>query len=375
MSAFSDLQTPCALVDLDAVERNTNAMSARVARLGSRLRPHVKTHKTVEGARLQVRGHFGGITVSTLAEARFFALAGFRDLTLAVPISPARMREALELGRGLGRLSVLVDGEPAARELETCAAAQGTRASVFLELDCGQSRSGVDPESWAACALGARLGRASWLDFRGVLTHAGQSYNCHNRDELLAVARRERDAATGFAARLRANGVRVEEVSIGSTPTLSVVDDLTGVTEVRPGNYAFFDAFQAAIGSCSLADAALTVLTTVVSSHPERRRLIVDAGALALSKDPGARHIDPNAGYGLLADEAGRPLPGLQLEALSQEHGHVTAAPGVDLSGFPVGTRLRVVANHSCLTAALHERYVVTRGGSPAGEWRPVRGW
>jgi D-serine deaminase-like pyridoxal phosphate-dependent protein len=179
----------------------------------------------------------------------------------------------------------------------------------------------------------------------------------------------------GFAESLRAEGIRVDEVSIGSTPTLSVADDLTGVTEVRPGNYVFFDAFQAAIGSCALADAAFTVLTTVIGSYPDRRRLVVDAGALALSKDPGARHVDARAGFGVLLTERGEQLTGLRLAALSQEHGHLAADPGVDLSELPVGARLRVVANHSCLTAALFDRYLVVRRGELVGSWNPVRGW
>ena len=375
MSRIAQLPTPCLLVDLDAVERNTAAMSARVARLGPRLRPHVKTHKCLEAARLQVRGGFGGLTVSTLAEARFFARAGFGDITYAVPIAPARMPEAIELARGMQRLSLLLDGERALHELEACAAAAGVRVPVFLKIDCGNHRAGVDPASPDAVAFAVRLARSERLDFRGLLAHAGHAYACRDRREIAAAAREEREVTVGFAERLRAEGVRVDEVSIGSTPTLSVAEDLTGVTEVRPGNYVFFDAFQAAIGSCELGDAALSVLTTVIGSYPERGRLVVDAGALALSKDPGARHVDPAAGFGVLLTEEGEPVTGLRLAALSQEHGHLEAAPGTDLSGFGVGRRLRVVANHSCLTAALHERYRVLRGDRVVGEWRPVRGW
>ncbi len=375
MNLPADLGTPCALVDLDAVERNTLAMSERVARLGSRLRPHVKTHKTVEAAKLQVRGAFGGITVSTLAEARFFAQAGFRDITYAVPIAPARMREAIELGRSIDRLSLLVDSELALRALQICSAAQQVRTPVFLKVDCGNHRAGVDPTSLSARKLAAGLAASKHLDFRGVLAHAGHAYACRDRDEIARVAREEREVTVGFAKSLRAEGTRVDEVSIGSTPTLSVADDLTGITEVRPGNYVFFDAFQAAIGSCTLADAAFSVLTTVVGSYPDRHRLVVDAGALALSKDPGPRHVDADAGFGQLLSEPGELQAGLRLTALSQEHGHIEGGTGGDLSRFPVGTRLRVVANHSCLTAALFDRYLVVRGRELVGSWRPLRGW
>ena len=138
---------------------------------------------------------------------------------------------------------------------------------------------------------------------------------------------------------------------------------------MRPGNYVFYDAFQATIGSCSIDDCAVSVLTTVVGSYPSRRNLIVDAGALALSKDTSPEHIAPGFGYGLVCDEELRPLP-LKLIALSQEHGKIEG----DLA-LPVGTRLRIIPNHSCLTAAMYDRYHVVDDGAVVGEWRPARGW
>jgi D-serine deaminase-like pyridoxal phosphate-dependent protein len=285
------------------------------------------------------------------------------------------MREAIELGKRVDRLSLLLDSERALHELELCALAAGALVPVFLKVDCGYHRAGVDPRSSEALALAWRLHRSKQIDFRGLLTHAGHAYACSSLDEVRRVAREERETMVGFAERLRAEGIRVEEVSIGSTPTLAAADDLRGITEVRPGNYVFFDAFQAAIGSCSLDDAALTVLATVISCFPEQRRLVLDAGALALSKDPGARHVDPDAGFGVLLALDRSPLPGLRLTALSQEHGHVVATAQGDLASLPVGARVRIVANHSCLTAALHDRYYVERAGSLVSEWRPIRGW
>jgi D-serine deaminase-like pyridoxal phosphate-dependent protein len=138
---------------------------------------------------------------------------------------------------------------------------------------------------------------------------------------------------------------------------------------VRPGNYVFFDAFQATIGACALRDVAVSVLTTVVGSYPERNALIIDAGALALSKDAGPLHIDPRFGYGIVCDLELNPLP-MRIEALSQEHGKVSTRTNV-----PVGTRLRVVPNHSCLTAAMFDAYQILDGGRIVDQWRPVRGW
>jgi D-serine deaminase-like pyridoxal phosphate-dependent protein len=372
---ISELPTPAAVVDIDRLERNCARMSERVARLGARLRPHVKTHKCIEAAREQVRGHFGGITVSTIAEARAFTAAGFRDVTYAVPIAPARVAEAAELVRRIDRFTVLVDGEVAVAELAACAAAQGFAFPVMLKVDCGYHRAGVDPEADAAVALATRIARSPGLELRGVLTHAGHAYRCRDATAIAAVAAQERSVTVEFAERLRRAGIVVPEVSVGSTPTIAFADDLSGVTEVRPGNYAFFDAFQAAIGSCTLADAAFLVAATVIGSYPERGAALLNAGALALSKDEGPRHVDPECGYGVLLDAATRrPLAGVKLTALSQEHGHVRGVAAA-IAALPVGAGVLIVPNHSCLAAALFERYTVARGDDVVGEWRPVRGW
>ncbi|HUK14350.1 MAG TPA: alanine racemase [Thermoanaerobaculaceae bacterium] len=372
---LDDLPTPAALVELDTVERNTARMAERARSLGVRLRPHVKTHKTLEAARLQVRGSFGGITVSTLAEAEFFAAGGFRDITYAVPIAPAKLARAAEIAARIDRLNLLVEHADAAAAVERCARERGLRLAVLLKVDCGLHRAGVDPDDEASVALAGRLARSPVLDFRGILTHGGQSYHCRDTAQIRVVAARERDAMTGFAARLRRAGIAVEEVSIGSTPTLAVAEDLAGVTEVRPGNYVFFDATQVAIGSCALADVAFSVLVRVIASHPERRELVVDGGALALSKDAGPAHVDPDCGFGLVLTAAGERLAGFRVTTLSQEHGIVRAPSPEAARALPIDALLRIVPNHSCLAAALFDRYAVVRGVEVVDEWRPVRGW
>ena len=373
---LQELKTPAALLEREIVERNTARMAERVRRLGGRLRPHVKTHKCVEVARLQVRGHFGGITVSTLAEARFFAAAGFRDLTYAFPVPLSRIEEAAELGQSVDSLNLLVDHEATFRELEVCAAAKRIRFPVFLKVDCGYHRAGVDPAREESIALASKLASSPHIDFRGVLTHAGQSYDCRNRDGILSVARQEREVTTHFAEKLRGAGLEVAEVSIGSTPTMSVTDNLEGVTEARPGNYALYDGFQAAIGSCSPEDLAFSILATVVGQYPEQNKVVINAGGLAFSMDPGPRHIDPDCGYGRFFKSDGRrALPDLRLTSISQEHGQVRGLTAIDFDELSIGTQLRVVPNHSCLASALYDRYHVVRDSEVVDEWKPVRGW
>lgn len=355
-----ELRTPSMLIDVDRLERNCTFMAQRARALGVRLRPHVKTHKVPEIGRMQVCGHFGGITVSTLAEARSFADAGFSDITLAVPLDPRKAHEAVALS-----VNVLVDSEEAVTALEGTAAGQSI-PNVWLKVDCGYGRAGVDPQTESAIRLASRIYSSPTVHFAGVLTHGGHSYSRVGPAAILEVAREERDVLVGFASRLREHSIEVEGVSVGSTPTMMHVDHLRGVTEIRPGNYALFDGFQSQIGACPPDWVAATVLASVISVHSDRA--IIDAGALALSKDSGLG----DAGYGTVIDAHGRSLPDLSLVSLSQEHGKIT---GRGVGQLCVGDRLRIVPNHSCLAVACFETLYGVRSGIVEYEWSPCRGW
>jgi D-serine deaminase-like pyridoxal phosphate-dependent protein len=363
------LGTPAAVVDLDRLERNLTWMGERARKLGVRLRPHVKTHKCVEIGRMQTRGHFGGITVSTFAEASAFASAGFRDITWALPLPLSRMNDAASLARRVDRLNLLVDHPTTVDALSRHAEHEGIEFDVMVKIDCGNHRCGVNPRSDHAMDLVRRLASAPGLRFRGLLAHAGHAYDCATRQQVQSVARMERDETVAFAHRLRRAGIPVETVSVGSTPTMAVVDDLDGVTEIRPGNYVFFDLFQATLGSCSREHIALFVLATVLGVYPDRNTFVIDAGALALSKDPGARHIDRDSGYGVVEVP---DAEGCRVISLSQEHAVVE---GLDRAGVVPGSTVRVLPNHSCLTAAMFDRVEVLRGDRRVDRWHLTRGW
>jgi D-serine deaminase-like pyridoxal phosphate-dependent protein len=369
-----ELTTPALILDRARLEANAAAMTARAARLGPRLRPHLKTGKSLDVAQLALRGNFGGLTVSTLREAEAFADGGLTDIRYAVCISPDKFGRAARLAEGGVRLSLITDDASVAGALGAFAERRGVRFDVLVELDVGEHRTGVDPASEELLTVARAVHEAPTLSLAGVLAHGGHSYGCRDPHAVAEVAEQERSLSVSAAERLRAAGLPCREVSIGSTPTVMQARSAEGVTELRPGVYVFFDLFQAAIGSCRLRDIALSVLATVISHRPREGRLVLDAGALALSKDRSTAATAHDRGYGLLTDLSGAPLDDLIVTEVHQEHGEVAGARPIDL---PVGSRVRVLPNHACMTAAMYERYHVVEGSDPrvVARWERVNGW
>jgi len=370
------LKTPGLVLDIAKVKRNAETMSRRIKQFGADLRPHIKTHKCIEVARIQTAGHSGAVTVSTLAEARAFAANGFTKITYAVPIESGKFNEAIEISRDC-ELSLITDDADVPGQLNDAAKQANVHLNLFLKVDCGYHRCGVEPANQAAIEIPRRISNASHLRFAGILTHAGHSYNCQTKPELLALARHERDLMADFGEALRKEVGQVPIVSIGSTPTITSVDHLDGIDEVRPGNYIFFDAFQATLGSCSFDDCALTVLAAVVHrarDEGDKRKVIIDAGAIALSKDRGPLGLNPDCGYGRVLDLEGKDL-NLTVSEMSQEHGVMMAQDENTFDRLRVGSRVRVLANHSCLTAAQHSHYNVLEGENIVDHWRIHTGW
>src|SRR5215213_1768254 len=317
------IKTPSLIVDFQSMKRNAESISARAKELNVRLRPHVKTHRCAEIAQLQTENNFGGIMVSTLAEAHFFAENGFSDITYGVPIERGKFTEAIEISKKIERFAVLTTDAKSVEEFNLKAKSEDAKLDVFLKVDIGYHRCGVEPHTKEAIEIPQKISDSANLNFAGILTHAGHSYHAREPEKLLAVAHEARDKMRDLAEKLRAEGLEVPTVSIGSTPTMSAIDSLEGITELRCGNYIFYDAFQATLGSCRFEDCALTVLAAVVHRDRTRRKIVVDAGAVALSKDRGAVESDPTCGYGRVLDLAGNDL-NLRVETLSQEHGEIS---------------------------------------------------
>lgn len=275
-------RTPYLRLDRPRVVRNIRWLRDHLASLGVPLRPHLKTAKSVEVARLLFDGGSGPITVSTLAEAEAFAAAGFTEILYAVGIAPAKLPDVVAMHRRGIDLVVLLDSVAQAEAVAAASVESGVRIPALIEINCDNHRGGVEPESAELVAIGRALTGVSG-EVRGVLTHAGESYFCYSEAELVKAAENERAVAVRAAETLRGKGFEVPVVSVGSTPTAHFARDLTGVTEVRAGNFVFFDLVMAGIGVCGTDDLALSVVTTVIGHRPDRGWILTDAGWMATS--------------------------------------------------------------------------------------------
>ncbi|MFW5927034.1 MAG: alanine racemase [Wenzhouxiangella sp.] len=372
-----ELVTPCLLLDPDRMNANIDRMASHLDRLGVALRPHVKTAKNVEIGRRLITGQPGGITVSTLAEADHFFRHGFDDILYAVGIAPGKLPAVARRIRQGMKLTLILDHPDTAHCLARAADEHRMSFDVLLEVDADEHRAGFRPDDPALLETARLLDRGD-CRVGGVLVHAGGSYDCSETDGIRKMAERERDAALEAARALRENGFPAPVTSIGSTPTATFAEDLSGITEVRAGVHVFQDLVQAGLGVCAIEDIAVSVLTEVIGHRAREGQAIVDAGWMALSRDRGTADQAVDQGYGLICDESGTVIDDTIVIATNQEHGIVGHRDGhpLDLAEFPIGRRLRVLPNHACATSAQHDGYWVVDGRQIPERWlQRCRGW
>ncbi len=358
LEAAAPFETPLAVVDVEVMERNLECMATIARAAGARLRPHAKTHKSPRVARRQLARGATGLTVATLKEAEVFADAGVDDLLIAhPPAGEGKLRRLAELAGRVKRLAVSLDDTELGSRLPS-------EVEVLWEVDTGLGRVGTQPGAPTAKAVARLIDHIGPGRVRGLLTHAGHAYRAVQPDARREVAQAEIGGLLESAQALRSLGIDVRELSVGSTPTAEFAPQLAGITEMRPGTYVYGDANQVTLGSQRLADCALAVIATVVST-PAADRAVIDAGSKAISAD---RLVPVLQGYGLIL---GRPA--LRLERLSEEHGVLLSDAPTDMR---VGERVAVLPAHVCTTVNLHPQVLMTdlKG---RGDWDPVaaRGW
>jgi D-serine deaminase-like pyridoxal phosphate-dependent protein len=347
---LSDLPTPQVLIDHTRAMNNIARIQALASGAGARLRPHAKTHKSPVVARWQLDAGAVGICCAKVGEAEVFVDAGIKDIRLPYPVNPANApRLAALMDRAT--ISIIVDHPDVVRGWSDAMRRVGRTLDVLVKVDVGFHRCGIDPDAEPLTFIQTVAGLPG-LKLRGLLSHAGHAYHAASEDGLRAIAQQEAGTLADLRARAAASGIALDEISVGATPTLRFSAGQDGVTELRPGNYVYFDRTQVALGAASLDDCALTVLATVVSKHPGR--IILDCGSKTLTNDQ-ARGISAAAGYGAILagdsdalDYAREIDEALTIERLSEEHATVRVTGTTRLEP---GDRVRVVPNHSCVVS------------------------
>lgn len=377
---LSTLDTPCLILDRATLERNTIKMTERFQGFGIMMRPHMKTTKSIDVANVSLKGNFGGITVSTLKEAEYFADNGITDIIYAISMTPDKLpRLAALVKRGINVISI-IDQVSVAKEISDRAVELEVVLDVLVELDSGEKRAGVMPGSDDLIKVGEALHELPGTRLKGVLTHAGQSYQGRSIAAMQQISEEERLCAVTAAERLREAGLPVSMVSIGSTPTATHGLSYEGITEIRCGVYMFGDVFQSEIFSCDQSDIALSVLATVIGHRQDMNCALIDAGGLALSKDrsTGAAGLPEDVGFGIVMDvTASHRIGNVKVGHVYQEHGMLVADGDFPFDELPVGSRVRVLPNHACMTAAMYDSYNVVNGTDDSNitVWPRINGW
>lgn len=375
---LAEVGTPALVLDRGKLQMNIDRMNRTLAGSKCNLRPHVKTCKSIDVANLVLSGQKQAITVSTLKEAEYFFEQGILDITYGVAIIPSKLPRVASLIKRGANIHVILDSMEMAREVAAWGKSLGVQFSVLIEIDCDGHRGGLRSEQQVLLQIGRLLGESEGTRLEGVLTHAGESYNCRSRLEIQDLAEQERAAVVEAAMLLRTAEIECYTVSVGSSPTALLGESREGVTEIRAGVYMFQDLFQSNLGVCTVDEIALSVLCRVIGHQPDENRLITDAGALALSKDRGTSSQEIDYGFGAVCTSAtGVPVADYYVASVNQEHGIVKRRVGrIDFFKFPLGSLLRILPNHACLTAACHSEYLVVDGSeSVVACWQRINGW
>lgn len=369
---LNTLERPVFLVDKSRVLRNASGMARKARESGVSLRPHFKTHQSADIARWLRDLGVHRATVSSLEMAEYFSRSGWDDITIAVPVNVHQIPKIDALGKTIS-LHVIIDSEFAAARLGEGIAGP---LNVWVEIDTGDHRTGIPAERIDRVLAAARLvGRGPGLRFRGILTHDGQTYDAADAREILGIHEKSRAALQKIKHALEAGGFSPCAVSMGDTPACTLVDRfLPPISEIRPGNFVFYDLKQKSLGVCRDDDIAGAAAFPVISTSAARQEVVVYGGSVHMSRESlplpsGRPHFGQIAR--LSADHGGwtAPLPDVYLSALSQEHGKVSGPPDF-IRSVAIGDTLVVLPVHSCITASLYSEYRVL-GDGVAGKFRP----
>ncbi|MFE7062243.1 D-TA family PLP-dependent enzyme [Sutcliffiella sp. NPDC057660] len=360
MNSFHQVDTPSLLLDIGKLKSNINRMSGFAKDHGLKLRPHIKTHKSVKIAKLQLESGAVGITTAKIEEAIVMASEGIKDILIAYPISsPEKIKRVIELLNKGVDLKISVDSLEQIKLLQKELEATPHTLEVWIKVNSGLNRCGVEPGK-AALKLAQAVLFLSHLRVGGIFTHAGHSYGAASKEKIEEIALAEASAVVESAEACEKAGIPILVRSVGSTPTYEISGKVEGITEVRPGNAVFFDAIQVGLGVAARADCALTVLSSVVGVYEDR--IVLDAGSKTLCLDKGAHGLDSVKGYGYILG-----YPELKIDRLSEEHGVVVFDEKPTLK---LNDKVRIIPNHACTVVNQFDEYTVVEGDRVVDTWK-----
>ncbi len=351
------VDTPRVLVDYDVLMSNIHMVHGYAGRYHVDVRPHVKSHKSLDIAALQIEEGAVGLTAAKVDEAAVFCNTPAKSFTLAYPlIEQNKIQRILSITRQFNLdMNLIADSEEGCEAIAWMCDRLDINVKIYIKIDVGLKRCGLPPEDPRILRIARKVVSDGHLELAGLLSHAGHVYRARDIDKVIRIARDELKILFRVRKYLLDYDIETRKISIGSTPTLMAGIDLQGVSEIRPGNYVFMDRITWKLGLIGPEQIALTVVSTLVSKN--KNYFIIDAGSKVLSSDTGAHGSKILKGYGLAypADKFLEENYRMKIVSLSEEHGFIER-PDFDL---PIGTRIRIIPNHACPVVNLTDSLVV----------------
>lgn len=355
---------PALIINEQICRRNIRKMAEKAGRNNVTLRPHFKTHQSREIGRWFREEGTEKITVSSFRMAQYFSEDGWKDILVAFPVNILEINSINQLAKDL-KLSLLVESADVAGFL------QGHLVSsvdIYIKVDSGLHRTGVDWNDHESISdILKTIDRSPLTLFRGFLTHAGHSYKARSINDIVAVYKESASRMVSLKERFSLDYPGLI-ISVGDTPTCSVVEDFSMVDEIRPGNYVFYDVTQSIIGSCTPDQIAVVMACPVVATHKERNEIVIYGGSVHFAKD-SVVDSHGNTIYGIAVKNSGNGwgeiIEGSFLKKISQEHGVVSLPPEI-MDEYKPGDIIKILPVHSCTTANLMREYYTVSGRSIA---------
>ncbi len=360
MYSLYKLDTPSLLLDYQKLLTNINEMSSFAKEQGIAYRPHIKTHKSIKIAQLQMEAGAVGITTAKISEAEVMAAGGIKDILIAYPISsPDKIKRLVKLLEQGVQVKIAVDNKVALSYLQRELEHTPFTLEVWIKVNSGLNRCGVEPGK-KAVILAKAIMTHSKLKLGGIFTHAGHSYAAKTMDEIEKIGHHEGLSVVESAEQCEKEGIRIPVRSVGSTPTYKKAGKVAGVTEIRPGNAVFYDAIQAGLGVTSIENCALTLLASVVGVYKDR--VIFDTGSKSLCLDKGAHGNQTVTGFGHVMGH-----PEIVIERLSEEHG---VGDLLQETTLKLNDKVQIIPNHACTVVNQFDEYVVHENGRVMDVWK-----